>query len=135
MKLLRHDLHTLTGVYALDAIDGAERDRFERHLHRCQPCDQEVRGLHETAGRLAVAVARVPPAELKERVLASAARTRQLPPAAAGRPQPKIGRTWLPRLAVAFGAVGVAAALVLAFALSSAQRQLDTARTRRSRPC
>ena len=128
MKLLRHDLHTLTGAYALDAIDGAERDRFERHLHRCQPCDQEVRGLHETAGRLAVAVARVPPPRLKEQVLGAAARTRQLPPAAAERPQPKIGRSWLPRVAVAFGAVGVAAALVLAFALSSAQRQLDTAR-------
>ena len=128
MKLLRHDLHTLTGAYALDAIDGGERDRFERHLHRCQPCEQEVRGLHETAGRLAVAVARVPPPRLKERVLGAAARTRQLPPAAAERPQPRIGRSWLPRVAVAFGAVGVAAALVLAFALSSTQRQLDTAR-------
>ena len=31
---------------------------------------------------------------------------------------------------MAFGAVGVAAALVLAFALSSTQRQLDTARAR-----
>jgi anti-sigma-K factor RskA len=128
VKLLRHDLHTLTGAYALDAIDGAERDRFERHLHRCQPCGHEVRGLHETAGRLAVAVARVPPPQLKERVLAAAARTRQLPPAAAERPQPKIGRSWLPRIAIAFGAAGLAAALVLAFALSSAQRQLDTAR-------
>jgi anti-sigma-K factor RskA len=128
VKLLRHDLHTLTGAYALDAIDGAERDRFERHLHRCQPCDQEVRGLHEIAGRLAVAVTRVPPAQLKERVLAAAARTRQLPPAAVERRQPKLGRSWLPRVAVAFGAVGVAAALVLAFALSSAQRQLDTVR-------
>jgi len=128
MKLLRHELHTLTGAYALDAIDGAERDRFERHLHRCQPCDLEVRGLHETAGRLAVAVARVPPPQLKEQVLGAAARTRQLPPTAAERPQPKIGRSWLPRVAVAFGAVGVAAALVLAFALSSTQRQLDTVR-------
>jgi anti-sigma-K factor RskA len=128
MKLLRHELHTLTGAYALDAIDGAERDRFERHLHRCQPCDLEVRGLHETAGRLAVAVARVPPPQLKEQVLGAAARTRQLPPTAAERPQPEIGRPWLPRVAVAFGAVGVAAALVLAFALSSTQRQLDTVR-------
>jgi anti-sigma-K factor RskA len=163
VKLLRHDLHTLTGVYALDAIEGSERDRFERHLHRCQPCGNEVRGLRETAGRLAVAVAGVPPPQLKERVLAAAARTRQLPPLAADRPQsraerlqsgteplppgterpppgterpppgterppPTAGRTWLPRLAAAFGAAGLAAAIVLGFALSSTQRQLDSAR-------
>ena len=48
MKLLRHDLHALTGVYALDAIDGSERDRFEHHLLHCQPCENEVRGLQET---------------------------------------------------------------------------------------
>ncbi len=128
MKLLRHDLHTLTGAYALDAIEGSERDRFERHLHRCQPCDNEVRGLLETAGRLAVAVARVPPPQLKERVMGAAARTRQLPPLALERPQPRARRAWLPRLAVAFGAAGLAAAIVLGFALSSAQRQLDSAR-------
>ncbi len=128
MKLRRDDLHTLTGAYALDAIDGAERDRFERHLRRCQPCDYEVRGLHETAGRLGVAVAKAPPPQLKERVVAAAARTRQLPPAAAERPRSPASRSWLPRVAVAFGAVAVAAALVLAFVLSSVQRQLDTAR-------
>lgn len=142
MRLLRHDLHTLTGVYALDAIEGSERDRFERHLRRCQPCGNEVRGLRQTAGRLAVAEARVPPPELKERVLAAAARTRQLPPLAAGRlqpsadrlqpsaerPQSAAGRTWLPRLAAAFGAAGLAAAIVLGFALSSTQGQLDSAR-------
>jgi len=128
VKRLRHDLHTLTGVYALDAIEGSERDRFERHLHRCQPCDNEVRGLRETAGRLAVAVTKAPPPQLKERVLTAAARTRQLPPLAAERPQPTAGRTWLPRVAVAFGAAGLAVAIVLGFALSSTQRELDSAR-------
>jgi anti-sigma-K factor RskA len=127
VRLLRHDLHALTGAYALDAIDGSERDRFERHLHRCQSCDHEVRGLRETAGRLAVAVARVPPTQLKERVMTAAARTRQLPPPAAERPQPKAGRSWLPRAAMAFGAVATAVAIVLGVALSSTQRQLDSA--------
>lgn len=128
MKLFRHDLHTLTGAYAVDAIEGSERDRFERHLHRCQPCDHEVRGLRETAGRLAVAVARVPSPQLKERVLAAAAHTRQLPPAAVDRPQVQARQSWLPRIAVAFGAACLAVAVVLAFALSSTQRQLDSAR-------
>jgi anti-sigma-K factor RskA len=128
VKLLRHDLHTLTGAYALDAIEGSERDRFEHHLRRCQPCAGEVHGLHETAGRLAIAVAKVPPPQLKERVLAAAAQTRQLPPLAAERGQPQGGRALWPRLAVAFGAAALAAAIVLGFALSSAQRQLDSAR-------
>jgi anti-sigma-K factor RskA len=80
VRFLREELHTLTGVYALDALDGAERDRFEHHLHRCPQCDNEVRGMRETAGRLGMAVAAVPPAHLRERVLAAVANTRQLPP-------------------------------------------------------
>jgi anti-sigma-K factor RskA len=128
VRLLREGMHTLTGVYALDAIDGRERDRFERHLHRCQHCDNEVRGLRETAGRLAMAVARVPPPQLKERVLAAVAQTRQVPPPAAERPRPAARRSWLPRIAVAFGAVGVAAAIALGFAYAGAQHQLDHAR-------
>jgi anti-sigma-K factor RskA len=129
VKLLRDDLHALTGVYALDAIDGAERDRFERHLHRCHACESEVGGLHETAGRLALAAARVPPPQLKERVLAAAARTRQLPPLTADRPgpRPQARPSWRPRIAVAFGAAGLAAAIALGFAWGQAQQQLDRA--------
>jgi len=45
MALLRNDQHTLTGVYALDALDtAAEVARFERHLNRCDGCTSEVRG-------------------------------------------------------------------------------------------
>jgi len=45
MRLLRQDLHTLTGAYALDALaDGSELTRFSRHLNRCQSCASEVRG-------------------------------------------------------------------------------------------
>ena len=40
-----------------------------------------MRGLQETAARLAAAAAAAPPARMRERVLAEAARTRQLPPA------------------------------------------------------
>ncbi|WP_367185138.1 zf-HC2 domain-containing protein, partial [Trebonia sp.] len=39
MRLLsRRNLHAHSpaGPYALDALDGAERDRFERHLRRCR---------------------------------------------------------------------------------------------------
>jgi anti-sigma-K factor RskA len=128
VKLLRHDLHTLTGAYALDAIDGAERERFEHHLHRCQSCGQEVRGLQETATRLALAVARVPPPSLKAAVLAGAARTRQHSPLADTRPvtEPRLARR--PRLAMGFAAVATVLVVVLAVALVLQRRQLDTER-------
>lgn len=129
MKLRRHDLHILTGAYALDAIDGAERDRFEHHLNRCQPCSHEVRGLRETATRLAIAVARVPPPQLRARVLAAAALTRQLPPASDPRPLPQPRARWLPRAAVGLAAAVVALAVALGLTLASAQRQLDAARS------
>ncbi|MGH3125027.1 MAG: RskA family anti-sigma factor, partial [Streptosporangiaceae bacterium] len=49
MRLGRPEPHPLSGVYALDALDGPELERFERHLHRCPACDSEVRDFHETA--------------------------------------------------------------------------------------
>jgi anti-sigma-K factor RskA len=127
VRLLRHDLHTLTGAYALDAVDDAERDRFEHHLHRCQPCSHEVRGLHETAARMAMAVAKAPPAGLRERVLTAAARTRQLPPVTDVRPLPPRAR-WMPRLAVGLAAAGLAVVIALGISLAAARRQLDDAR-------
>jgi len=80
MALFRNDLHTLTGVYALDALDtAAEVTRFERHLNRCDSCTSEVHGFRETATRLAMAVAQQPPPTLRAAVMADVARTRQVP--------------------------------------------------------
>jgi anti-sigma factor RsiW len=87
MRLLRPDLHTLTGAYAADAVDPAERQRFERHLAGCPSCENEVAGLQATASRLALAVAKEPPPGFKAAVLAAAAQTRQHPPAADERPE------------------------------------------------
>ena len=136
MKLGRHgkqgrpDLHGLSGVYALDALTGLELDQFEHHLHRCPPCENEVRGFRETATRLAQAVAASPPAALRERVLAAASVTRQLPPEVRetlpARTRPA-GRPWLPRVAVAVAAAAVAAAVALGVVQSSTQQQLSQA--------
>ena len=60
MRLQRHDLHTLTGSYALDALQGEELDEFERHLNHCSSCATEIRGLRETAARLSMAAAEPP---------------------------------------------------------------------------
>jgi anti-sigma-K factor RskA len=68
----------------MDAVTRADRARFERHLARCQACARELRELREATARLAGAVAAEPPGPLIERVLASAARTPQLPPSSAG---------------------------------------------------
>ena len=83
MRLRRPEPHTLAGAYAMDAVAGADKARFERHLARCQACARELGELREVTARLAGAVAAEPPGGLVERVVAMAARTRQLPPAAA----------------------------------------------------
>jgi anti-sigma-K factor RskA len=96
MRIRRPESHTLAGAYALDALDGPDRARFERHAARCQECTREVAGLREATARLAVAAAAPPPAALKKELRAETARTRQLPPAAhgghaAGRARPRPG--------------------------------------------
>jgi anti-sigma factor RsiW len=61
----RQSLHLLTGAYAVNALDPAERDEFEAHLAQCTDCSTEVRGLLDIAARLAAAEATAPPARLK----------------------------------------------------------------------
>jgi anti-sigma-K factor RskA len=135
VKVMRDDLHVLTGSYVLDAISDAEREEFERHLQHCPTCETEVRGLRETAARLALACAVTPPARMERRVLAAAYQTRQLPPLSADRPRrarPRrraLPRLALPRrLAVLAAAASVAAAVALGITRLSAQHQLDQAR-------
>jgi hypothetical protein len=86
VKLVRDDWHLLTGSYAVDALTDQERDGFERHLHHCGSCDAEVRGLRETAARLAMARSLRPPPGLQDRVLAATYRTRQLRSPGGDRP-------------------------------------------------
>jgi anti-sigma-K factor RskA len=74
------DLHTLVGPYVVDALPDDERAQFEEHLRRCAECQAEVAGLQATAAQLGRASAIVPPPDMKARVLADVARTRQVPP-------------------------------------------------------
>jgi anti-sigma-K factor RskA len=74
------DVHALAGAYALNALPSDEQAFFERHLAACDACRFEVAELQETAARLAAGVAAAPPAALRDRVLAAADVTRQLPP-------------------------------------------------------
>jgi hypothetical protein len=152
VRFLREELHTLTGAYALDALGTAERDRFTRHLHRCPPCEDEVRGLQETVARLGMAVAAVPPARLRARVLTAAASIRQLPPETEllpargslrshGSRQPLRSRKsrgprgygraregWFPHPAALLATAAVAVAIVLGVTQAVTQRELGHAR-------
>ncbi len=56
------DVHSLTGVYALDALDDVERARMERHLEGCTDCVAEMVSFRETSSRLGSGAAVTPPA-------------------------------------------------------------------------
>ena len=123
VKILADDLHVLTGSYALDALPDPERAEFERHLRHCPSCDAEVRGLRETAARMAMAQAVSPPPGMEQRVLAAAYRTRQLPPL-----PPAHHRRVPRRVAVFAAAASVAAAVALGITQVSTQHQLESTR-------
>jgi anti-sigma-K factor RskA len=130
-----HELHLLTGSYALDALPEDDRAEFESHLARCPSCTEEVRGLRETAARLAMAPAIIPPPEMREPVLAAALRTRQLPPAGrgtlgqAGRRTP-LQRRSRSRAALAAGLLTLAAAVAFLLVMQlSTSGQLRQARS------
>ena len=139
MRLQHDDLHTLTGSYAVDALPPDELDEFERHLTHCGSCASEVRGLRETAARLALSVAEQPPAQMRAQVLAAAERTRQLPPITSERPSrgaPRsirsarsaraARRVWIPRISVVAAAASVALAVVFGVSQSNTSSRLST---------
>jgi anti-sigma factor RsiW len=152
VKVMRDDLHVLTGSYVLDAVSEAERAEFERHLQHCPTCEAEVRGLRETVARLAMASAVAAPARMEQRVLAATYQIRQLPPVSGDRltwlhaarerrraraervlaldRRSQAARRRFPRrLVIAAAAASVAAAAGLGVTQLSTQHQLDTARS------
>ena len=129
MRFLRHDLHSLAGPYALDALEaGSERDRFTRHLSRCQPCVAEVKGFREVATAMAFAAAAEAPAELRGRVLAAAARTRQVPPEVSTHARQRRSRArvpWVPWLSGVVATASIVVAVLFGFAQAHTQDELN----------
>ena len=130
MRLLRHDPHALSGAYALDALEpGAERDRFTRHLDRCPSCASEVRGFREVATAMAFAATTEPPAGLRDRVLAAAARTRQLPPEIRTHARPTRTRVpWVPWLSGVVATASIVVAVLFGFAQAHTRDELNQVR-------
>jgi anti-sigma-K factor RskA len=139
VRLQHDDLHTLTGSYAVDALPPDELDEYERHLTHCGSCAAEVRGLRETAARLALSVAEQPPTRMRAQVLAAAERTRQLPPITSERPSRAAPRSirsarsaraarrvWIPRISVVAAAASVALAVVFGVSQSNTSSRLST---------
>lgn len=130
------ELHTLTGAYAVDALDDDERLAFEAHLPDCETCRQEVDGFARTASMLGGAVAEAPPPHLKGTILDIVARTRQEPPAAttpqarpAERPvrlsRAPARRAWMERLLVPAAAVMAVIVAGLSIVVGNLNRRLD----------
>lgn len=73
-------LHALSGAYAVDALDDAERAAFERHLAQCPDCQQEVASLREATALMADDAVMTPPPGLRDSVLAGIKNIRPIPP-------------------------------------------------------
>lgn len=64
----------LAALYALDAMEDAERETYDAHLAACGPCRAEVAGLRDVASLLSeLPPAMAPPPALRDRLLASVA--------------------------------------------------------------
>lgn len=77
---MNDDIHTLSGAYAIDAVDDIERAQFERHLEVCEDCRDEVDSLRGAATQLSLLLQTTPPERLREQVLRDIASVRPLPP-------------------------------------------------------
>jgi anti-sigma factor RsiW len=101
------DLHELSALYALDALSGDDRSRFEEHLEGCDRCREEMAGLRGAASALAFAVeGPPPPGALRGRILdAARAEGQNVVPL---RPRRSIAVSVAATLAVAATAAAVA---------------------------
>ena len=90
-----------------------------------------MRGLREVATALAFAATAEAPPGLRDRVLAAAARTRQLPPEVSRHrvhARPQRARPWVPWLSGAVALASVAVAVFFGLAQSHTQDELNQAR-------
>ena len=82
----REELHLLSGAYALNALDGEEKARFEAYLLTSEEARAEVASLSDTAVLIGLSTDSVaPPTDLRARLMAQIAETPQLAPLPASR--------------------------------------------------
>jgi anti-sigma factor RsiW len=121
---MSEELHTLVGLYVVDALDDDERARFEAHLAGCAACQQEVAEFRATTGRLSQLMAERPPETLRAAILARVAST---PQESAPPPDQLAVRRRSPMrfVAPALAAAAAVIALLLGVGWISSHRALD----------
>jgi anti-sigma-K factor RskA len=110
---MSHELSSLTGAYALDALDEQERAVFDAHLATCADCAAEARTLRAAAAELSYVTTAAPPPALRTDILAAVNRHRPLPPITDDVTQlkpRKLSQRWWPALAAACVLIALAAA-------------------------
>ena len=135
------DIHTLSGAYALDALDPAQAAAFERHLESCAECSAEIRSFNASVAVMADDAVEAPPARLRGSILSAISDVRPLPPIVAedGTPEVELapvialdsrrGRkitTWFAVAAAVLG-IAMAGAVWRSVTLQSQVSQLATA--------
>jgi anti-sigma-K factor RskA len=78
------EIHHLGAAYALDALDERERIAYEAHYSTCEICRTDVREFRAAAAELGSLTTTTSPPDVKERVMAQIATTRQLSPLPGG---------------------------------------------------
>jgi len=129
---IHEQVDQLLAGFALGAANDEEAGLVRRHLAECDTCTQALAYMTEVAGVLPLAVEEVmPPAGMRERVLAAARGNRQSPPMSAPIVDARPVRAPWQRLPVASWRLGFAAAAVFLLVLAgwnlSLQNQLNHA--------
>jgi anti-sigma-K factor RskA len=88
-----HEMHALSGAYAVDALDDLERARFEAHLSVCAECRTEVASLLDAATAFSSVTEVAPPEAMRASILADIKTIRPLPPVV-GRTGARRPRRW-----------------------------------------
>jgi anti-sigma-K factor RskA len=117
---MNDDVHSVGGLYTLDALDDLDRQRFERHAEQCEECKGEVAEFHQTIGRIAATDAEMAPTGMKVAVLDQIARTAQLP-ARRATTVPAVRRRWVATGLLATASVVLIASLGLALVRSRSE--------------
>lgn len=116
-----HHLEHPVAPYALGALDGEERRRFEAHLAGCNRCSAELPELQHAAAALALDVdGPSPPVRLRERIVAAAQGNR---PPSVTRP-----RRWFHPATAGIAAAAACAAIGLGIWGVSLSNDLDRER-------
>jgi anti-sigma-K factor RskA len=117
------DLHTMVGLYVVDALDDDERHRFEAHLADCPSCTAEVSEFRATTSRLTGLMVENPPPALRASIMERIGATRQSSPVTELEPRrSRVTPRWIAPVLVAAAAI---AALILGISLGATHRALD----------